>query len=246
MDLLPPDAPMPIVRPDEAVTAVSGVGPRGRDVTIGLYAADYSELHGMHVRGGWPREWTLLAVGDSLLPGQISANPGGYSVADRSYVSAFDCVAGGAPVAIARFDVHAIRDGVIEFAPENPLRQVADCRQQIRDLALENVPPRGAKGAEASGVPLETALVRVTPGVSAQGMEYALSLARESKVTATVYDVTGRLVSKISDQKVMLAGTHRLRWDGKSSRGVSVASGVYILEVSADHKRFVENMVIVR
>ena len=250
MDRIPSNAQMPVVAPDRAVTAVSGVGPRGRDITIGLYAVDYPELAGAHVRSRWPAEWALLGVGDSLVSGQVFAHPNRYAVLDHSYMTAFRCLWGGAPVAIGRFDVHATGDGEVAFDTENALVQVVDCRVGIRDL----VEQRSWGGSKAKGGEIgstdapaqESRLVRVSAPVSNAGAEFVLSLVSGALVTATVYDVSGRVVMKLIDHESRLSGTHVLRWDGRTSRGGQAASGVYLFEVLFNNLRLTEEVVIVR
>lgn len=51
-------------------------------------------------------------------------------------------------------------------------------------------------------------------------------------VTLTIYDITGREVAKLVDQK-SAAGYYRAVWDGRNKSGVMVSSGVYIYRIQA-------------
>lgn len=68
----------------------------------------------------------------------------------------------------------------------------------------------------------------------------AFTLAAKGTVTATVFDVRGRLVRSLVST-VSPAGPSTLRWDGKDGRGAPVPSGIYFFRVatpegSATHK----------
>ncbi len=55
-------------------------------------------------------------------------------------------------------------------------------------------------------------------------------------VQLSVYDMAGRLVKVLAEQKKMRSGYHALHWDGTDTRGESVSSGVYIVSlVSRDY-----------
>jgi hypothetical protein len=235
-----PAGPIPIVPPDRAVTNVSGVGPGGRDITVGLYAADYGNLAGAHVRCRWPEQWTVSGVGDSLRDGQIFGYPD--RLHDRSYVTAFRCISGGSPVAVGRFDIHATRNGSVELDPAGVL-QVVDCHARMTDL----LPSAGREGSgKISGAVTELSLSVRSPRVGSGAAEFALSLPEEAVLSATIYDVSGRVVKKILDGERKPGGIHSLRWDGTTNRGSRAASGVYIFELQVGDKRFTEDIVMLR
>jgi hypothetical protein len=53
-------------------------------------------------------------------------------------------------------------------------------------------------------------------------------LAMPERVTVRIFDVAGRLVKTLAD-RVLAAGPHELRWDGRDERGFVVASGIYFV-----------------
>ncbi len=61
-------------------------------------------------------------------------------------------------------------------------------------------------------------------------LKYALS--ENSHVKLTVYDLSGRVVTELINKNIT-AGTHHTIWDGKTSNGSQVASGVYIYKLTA-------------
>jgi hypothetical protein len=60
----------------------------------------------------------------------------------------------------------------------------------------------------------------------------AFDVSRQSHVVLRVLDITGRTVGTVLDRQ-MEPGTHRLVWDGRSSEGTELASGVYFLRFEA-------------
>jgi hypothetical protein len=246
MDRLPAGAPMPPVAPHNAVTTVGDVGPGGRDITVGLYAAGFQDLAGAHVRCRWPEGWELVAVGDSLVSGQIFGTADRYWTADRSFMTAFDCVSDG-PIAIGRFDLHVTRAGTLRFDQENALIRTVDCRGQQRDLVNPGTQQLESKDGSGTSQPMPAVqLVKSSPTVSAQGAEFTLILGKEVPVSATVYDVAGRVVKVVADQVLMPPGEHRIVWDGTSNRSGRAGSGVYIIKIVAEREQLTESVVLLR
>jgi flagellar hook assembly protein FlgD len=59
------------------------------------------------------------------------------------------------------------------------------------------------------------------------------TLEESARVRATVYDVTGAEVTTVQDGTIN-AGSREIKWDGKSSDGDVVASGVYFCHMEVD------------
>jgi flagellar hook assembly protein FlgD len=58
------------------------------------------------------------------------------------------------------------------------------------------------------------------------------SLARNSQVSLSIYNVAGQLVKTLVND-TRTAGPHAVTWDGRDDRGVPVASGVYFYRLVA-------------
>ncbi len=58
------------------------------------------------------------------------------------------------------------------------------------------------------------------------------ALPTESKIKIEVFNLLGQRVAILEDG-IMQAGYHQAVWDGRSSSGVSVASGLYLLKIEA-------------
>jgi phospholipase/lecithinase/hemolysin len=81
------------------------------------------------------------------------------------------------------------------------------------------------------------------PTRSASTVSFALDEA--TPVTLAVYDVMGRKVATLIDAP-MDAGQHEVRWDGRSTSGAAVASGVYLLRLQAGEKIATRRLTVVK
>ena len=59
----------------------------------------------------------------------------------------------------------------------------------------------------------------------------SFELPLDKRISVRVYDMTGRLVKTIVDNDLFNKGRHTVQWDGKSSAGVTVASGTYVYQL---------------
>ena len=77
-------------------------------------------------------------------------------------------------------------------------------------------------------------------------IEYAIpDAATHGKVSIQIYDITGRLVSKLVDgQKA--AGWHSVVWNGKNTFGTVVPAGMYLVRVSAGTEVKLTKVMLVR
>ena len=70
------------------------------------------------------------------------------------------------------------------------------------------------------------------PNPFSDDVTITLRLASPSEATVEVFDVLGRRVAVLVDG-VREAGTHEVRWSGEADSGGSLASGVYVLRLTA-------------
>jgi len=71
------------------------------------------------------------------------------------------------------------------------------------------------------------------------------SLPSDSHVSLVVYDLSGRLITTLVDD-TLTAGRHALGWDGTTSRGTSVESGVYFYKLDTETNSATRRLVLVR
>lgn len=74
--------------------------------------------------------------------------------------------------------------------------------------------------------------VRAYPNPFNPQVEIVMALAQDTDVTASVYDVSGRLVRALVSSR-LAAGEHRWTWDGRDGDGRKSPSGVYLTRIAA-------------
>jgi len=97
---------------------------------------------------------------------------------------------------------------------------------------------------------------RLVPTVSALAQNYPnpfnpettiqFDLSEGAAVSLTIYDVTGQAVRTLIGGEFVSAGSYSLLWDGRSSYGVQVASGVYFYELRAGEYNSMMKMTLLR
>lgn len=96
--------------------------------------------------------------------------------------------------------------------------------------------------------PRQTKLLHNYPNPFNPGTWIPYQLASDSKVSITIYDVSGRQI-RVLDLGVQPRGSYVTKdkaayWDGKNDVGESVSSGIYIYQMSAGAYRASKKMVI--
>ncbi|NQT26198.1 T9SS type A sorting domain-containing protein [candidate division KSB1 bacterium] len=81
--------------------------------------------------------------------------------------------------------------------------------------------------------PEETQLEPPFPNPFNPQTKIVYKLAQQSSVTLNVYDVNGRLVSRMLQNVQQSAGSYSIHWLGKDDAGRQAASGTYILRLIA-------------
>ena len=71
------------------------------------------------------------------------------------------------------------------------------------------------------------------------------SLDERTRVSITIYDVSGRTLRMLVDE-IVSAGTHSVFWNGEDGYGTPVASGVYVCRLEALGKADVRKIVLLR
>jgi flagellar hook assembly protein FlgD len=71
------------------------------------------------------------------------------------------------------------------------------------------------------------------------------SLARESHVSLTVFNVLGQTVRVLHDGR-LTAGSHTISWDGTDAHGRAAASGIYLYRITADQTDIVKKMLLLK
>jgi hypothetical protein len=81
------------------------------------------------------------------------------------------------------------------------------------------------------------------PGIPATTIRF--ELGRREHVELAIYDTAGRRVRSLSSSP-REAGSHQLRWDGRSDAGTSVAAGIYFARLTAAGREVTRKLAVVR
>ena len=75
--------------------------------------------------------------------------------------------------------------------------------------------------------------------------EIRFSLPKESAVKIVVFDMIGRLVTTLVDQR-LASGSHRVSWNGRDQNGGAVSSGVYFYHMQTEGFTATKKMVLIK
>jgi hypothetical protein len=100
-----------------------------------------------------------------------------------------------------------------------------------------------------AGLPGETEQIRlalkISPNPVTSGADIKMAIPVSGKASLKVFDVQGRLVSTLFDDKIA-AGEHAIHWGGANNNGRRVASGIYFMKMETRRGSIVKKMVISR
>lgn len=96
--------------------------------------------------------------------------------------------------------------------------------------------------SNTNSLPAEFELVQNYPNPFSSSTAIPYNLNKQSDIQVTIYDILGREVRNFS-VGFQTAGFHNILWDGKSSSGQRVATGVYFYKLLANGKSQVRKMI---
>ena len=102
---------------------------------------------------------------------------------------------------------------------------------------IENIAP-------SSGV-LDFSLSQNYPNPFNNATVFSFSLPEISDITLKIYDINGRLITTILNEKYN-RGFYKISWDGLSERGESLPSGVYVYTLTANEYTLSKKLLILR
>ncbi|MBK7671848.1 MAG: T9SS type A sorting domain-containing protein [bacterium] len=97
-----------------------------------------------------------------------------------------------------------------------------------------------------AGVSFVTSLSDPTPNPFNPRTKIAFELARSELVSISVYDVAGRLISRLIENDLRTAGHHVVEWDGRDKAGLSMAAGVYFCVLDSPTVRLTKRMTMLK
>ena len=78
-------------------------------------------------------------------------------------------------------------------------------------------------------------LLEVAPNPFSDQTQIAFHLARTADISLEIYNLHGQRVQSLENAQLD-AGVHRYQWDGNSSKGESLPTGIYLLRLRVDKK----------
>ncbi len=178
----------------------------------------------------------------------------------------FDATVDGGTVRLAwqlSADVPAA-DLHLELRADDAVRAVAFTAQGAGAYAAVDTPPAGAPVAYtlrqrlASGgwttldsrmvqlaVPQASRVASVQPNPFNPSTTIELQIARTDEVQLAVYDLQGREVAVLA-RGTMMAGAHRVTWNGRDDGGRAVASGAYVVRLTTSDRVDTRRVMLVQ
>ena len=115
-----------------------------------------------------------------------------------------------------------------------------------RELRLCGIPFFTTDSGDRNTAPIPSGLIGSYPNPFNPNTTILYSVDRKGPVDISIYDVSGRLISKLLDGEVREAGNHKVRWNGLNSNGAPVASGAYFCRMSAAGKGSSLKVILLR
>ena len=114
----------------------------------------------------------------------------------------------------------------------------------IRYTTIEPTPGIEEYG-KLDNLPLQTRMSVVYPNPFMRRTSISYQLASRGRISLSVYDAAGRLVSDLADG-VMDPGYYTVHWDGYDEHQRRVPAGVYFVKLSADEYQRVVKTVLLK
>jgi hypothetical protein len=148
-------------------------------------------------------------------------------------------------VLVAHPEPDAARYIVYEDAVVTPGMQYG-YKLVIRDIrGAETSAEAWVTAVDGVDAPRAVSLAPVRPNPLAATGQFTFGLPHAGRVILAVYDLRGRLVTKLID-RTEPAGWRSVTWNGRDGNGRSVASGTYFARLEIDGNVRVQKMVVAR
>ncbi len=113
------------------------------------------------------------------------------------------------------------------------------------DHALMWTVDDGTASVDPGAVDGQTMLTGVHPNPSNSLTTLSFALKLEGRVKIGIYDLTGRRLNVLSDQK-FAAGPHTLTWNGRDSQGRVMPSGIYVVRLESGSRVGSRTVTLIR
>jgi len=132
-----------------------------------------------------------------------------------------------------------------ELLPDCRVRMIVDGREidmkQINSITIDGQ----AKVVAGEVIPENYTLGANRPNPFNPISDIPFAIPEDSRVTISIYDVTGRHVKTVLDDELS-AGQHSIRWDGRDSQNRDVPAGIYLYRMESGSFTAVRRMLLVK
>ena len=111
---------------------------------------------------------------------------------------------------------------------------------------IEVIDPTDAPDQDQIAAPSRTTLHQNTPNPFNPMTTISFDLARDSHVSLKIYDVAGRLVRGLANEKMVAGFGKQVVWNGLDNSGNRVSSGVYFYRLVAGDITATKKMVVMK
>ena len=91
---------------------------------------------------------------------------------------------------------------------------------------------------------VQPTLLVPTPNPFSANLHISLFIPKSSRVKLSIYDVRGRLISKMFDREIE-TGEHNYSWKGTDDSGQKVSSGIYYLEAAFGREIITRKVILI-
>jgi flagellar hook assembly protein FlgD len=100
---------------------------------------------------------------------------------------------------------------------------------------------------EQAASPLRTRLLGSRPNPANPSARITFTLASTGQVRLRIYDVGGRLVRTLADERLEAAPEpYEILWDGRNDTGIPMASGVFLYQLDAPGYSSAKKLVLLK
>ena len=74
----------------------------------------------------------------------------------------------------------------------------------------------------------------------------SFKISQSSNVSLIIYDLLGREINRLIDNRLYASGTYQIVWNGKDQFGIPVSSGMYLYRLEASDKIITRKMLLIK
>ncbi len=115
----------------------------------------------------------------------------------------------------------------------------------VADVIRVTIDAVSTANEQPNGVPQRFRLHQNYPNPFNPETTIAFDLDEAASVRLTIYNVLGRKIMNLVDG-FRSAGTYQVRWDGRDSRGLKMATGVYLYKIDVGGSSTARTMILLQ